>query len=299
MARRSKDRGPAFLSGLSRSFIPGFPRDRSSAFRCAQCSACLQRELKRESGVVKTIPSSGPNTFASVFGDRVSQWLSERLSELGYKRPTRIQRRALPSILPPLSDTAVSSNHTVLGNDAVLHAETGSGKSIAYLLPVLVSIRAERASTQALILVPTAELCLELYKVLRRLSVAHPQKVRVHQVLSSGMRAKSAFREAAPRALVGIVREVVKLYEENALRIDLVRILVVDEFGSILANASLTARLQKLLSVKPREGRQTLLVSSPVPQHKHILKKDVAHRWTRAPLRIVGVSSERQRDHKV
>ncbi|KAK1739811.1 DEAD/DEAH-box-containing ATP-dependent RNA helicase [Skeletonema marinoi] len=86
-------------------------------------------------------------------------WLLNRAAQLGYLHPTLLQQRALDTLL-------TSSNED---DDVILHAQTGSGKTLAYMLPLLSRIDVSRSAVQAIVVVPTRELGLQVVRVARRL----------------------------------------------------------------------------------------------------------------------------------
>ncbi|CAI5502458.1 unnamed protein product [Closterium sp. Naga37s-1] len=90
----------------------------------------------------------GGETLEDVVGDMLPRWLLDRACELGFERPTQTQRQALPVLLS--------------GHDAILHAQTGSGKTVAFLLPLLASIDPSRRALQAMVLLPTRELAMQV-----------------------------------------------------------------------------------------------------------------------------------------
>jgi primosomal protein N' len=120
------------------------------------------------------------------------QWLINRTIKLGYSNPTLLQLRALDMLLPRRRRMKVSSQSTISTEgenanlhqepaadgsvdieeprDVIIHAQTGSGKTLAYLLPLLSRIDVTRSAVQALIVVPTRELGLQVVRVARRLS---------------------------------------------------------------------------------------------------------------------------------
>src|SRR4051812_40853894 len=77
----------------------------------------------------------------------------EALSHLGYEQPTPIQEQAIP----PLLD----------GRDVIGQAQTGTGKTAAFGLPLLSFVDPEDAEVQALVLTPTRELCIQVTQALR------------------------------------------------------------------------------------------------------------------------------------
>ena len=92
--------------------------------------------------------------------------LLEALNSLGYETPTPIQAEAIPTLL---------NGHDLLGL-----AQTGTGKTAAFALPLLASIDASQRVTQALVITPTRELALQVAEALQR----YAQHVRGFSVLA-------------------------------------------------------------------------------------------------------------------
>ncbi|CAB9512791.1 dependent RNA helicase [Seminavis robusta] len=96
-------------------------------------------------------------TFSELYGDVLPPWLLNRLNDCGWTRPTLIQKEALDTILRDKED-------------AVIQAQTGSGKTLSFLLPILANVDPSRAAVQALIVVPSRELGLQVGRVAKRLA---------------------------------------------------------------------------------------------------------------------------------
>ena len=79
----------------------------------------------------------------------VSAEIRQAIEEMGYEHPMPVQEEVIPYLLG-------------VNNDVVALAQTGTGKTAAYGLPVLQKVDASRNETQALILSPTRELCLQI-----------------------------------------------------------------------------------------------------------------------------------------
>src|ERR687894_2605335 len=75
------------------------------------------------------------------------------LAHLGYERPTPIQEQAIPPLLE--------------GRDVIGQAQTGTGKTAAFGLPMVEYVDPEHAAVQALVLTPTRELCIQVTQALR------------------------------------------------------------------------------------------------------------------------------------
>jgi len=100
-------------------------------------------------------------TFANVSGGQIQKWIVDRLHVLGFDVPTEVQRAAFDVVLNKPR------------KDAVVHAQTGSGKTLAYLVPLLNSIDLSRSAVQALVVVPTQELGVQVYRLARRISAGY------------------------------------------------------------------------------------------------------------------------------
>ncbi len=88
--------------------------------------------------------------------NKLPLWLTKRAEECGWKYPTLIQERALDIIFD--------------GKDCILQSQTGSGKTLCYLLPLLASVDKNRAAVQGIVVVPTRELGIQVARVARRLA---------------------------------------------------------------------------------------------------------------------------------
>lgn len=249
-------------------------------------------------GEEESTPFAKPElTFGSSFDARIPTWLVGRLADLGFTVPTPVQLRSLQVALPATQES--DSQLPELGRDIIIHAQTGCGKTLAYLLPAIAAVDPLRASVQALILVPTQELGMQVYKTLRRLAVAWPHAVddsvgngfAVLPMLNQAdlRRQKLQLRKTAPRIIVGNPHRIAELVESGRLRLDLLRVLVVDEFDACLLDTSTTSALQTVLGERGRERRQTILASATVPQHRHFLRQCVRQRWTEADIEHVWV----------
>src|SRR4051795_8857026 len=83
----------------------------------------------------------------------LSQPLLDALNHLGYEQPTPIQEQAIPELLE--------------GRDVIGQAQTGTGKTAAFGLPLLEYVDPEDDAIQALVLTPTRELCIQVTQALR------------------------------------------------------------------------------------------------------------------------------------
>jgi len=86
--------------------------------------------------------------------------LQQALQDLGYKTLTPVQEQAIPQLLG--------------GRDLICQSKTGSGKTAAFMLPLLNRLKVTQRRTQALILCPTRELCAQVAREARKLGRGQP-----------------------------------------------------------------------------------------------------------------------------
>jgi len=163
------------------------------------------------------------------------------LAELGIARPTEIQRSAIPELLK--------------GRDALLSASTGTGKTLAYLLPVAHRIKEDEAQKaiitregrpRALIVVPTRELALQVGSVAKRL--CHTAKFSC-AVLVGGRKEGWQKETLAKRndMLVATVGRLQKALDNDWLSLADVRFVVIDEADTMLSDISFRRRAEDSL----------------------------------------------------
>ncbi|XP_047263715.1 DEAD-box ATP-dependent RNA helicase 58, chloroplastic isoform X2 [Capsicum annuum] len=209
-----------------------------------------------------------------------------RAEEVGYVIPTEVQRLALPFLFS--------------GRDCVLHAQTGSGKTLAYLLQVLSAVDSQRAAVQALIVVPTRELGMQVTKVARMLA-ANPSECdsglklcTVMGLLDGGMlkRHKSWLKAEPPTIVVATIGSLSQMLEKHILKLDSCQVLVVDEVDFMFNSSKEVSSLKRLLtSYSSSKNRQTIFASASIPQHRRFLYDCMQQKWTRADVVHVHVNS--------
>ena len=181
----------------------------------------------------------GPNaieieSFRDIPG--ISDWLVDRCEVIGFKKPTIVQETAIPPILA--------------GEDIVLQALTGSGKTLAYVLPLLSKIDPSRCSVQAVIIVPTRELGLQVSKVLRNLAHSSPIKMNIMPLLegSKNIRQIKWVTVEPPHIIICNLSSLQYLISINKIKLNAINHVVIDEIDAILSNNILKSQLHSLLS---------------------------------------------------
>lgn len=194
------------------------------------------------------------------------------LERLGYARMTPVQAAALPLALA--------------GQDLIVQAETGSGKTAAYALALIAKLDTRSAAVQALVLCPTRELADQVAQEIRRLASA-AANVKV-LTLCGGvpLRGQLASLEHGAHVIVGTPGRVMDHLERNSLDLSALHVLVLDEADRML-DMGFADDIGKVAARCPAR-RQTLLFSATYPEG---IEK-IAQRFLRDP-RTVKVAASR------
>jgi ATP-dependent RNA helicase RhlE len=180
----------------------------------------------------------------SQLGLASAQW---RVCEsLGYLNPTPIQIKAIPIILN--------------GEDVIGCAETGTGKTAAFLLPIIQNLSSEsRPGIRVLVLAPTRELALQIQKNYGELN--HVKTNRSVLVMGgANMNMQIADLRRRPTIVIATPGRLLDLTERRAIDLSTVEVLVLDEADRMLDMGFLPA-IRRVLAVLPRK-KQTLLFSA-------------------------------------
>ncbi|TKW37000.1 hypothetical protein SEVIR_1G019000v4 [Setaria viridis] len=212
-------------------------------------------------------------TLREVCAGRVPDHVLQRAEEVGYVVPTEVQEQSLPLLLS--------------GQDCILHAQTGSGKTLAYLLSVFSAIDFRRSSVQALVVVPTRELGIQVARLLAA------KACTVMALLDGGMlkRQKSWVKAEPPAIIVATVPSLCQMVERRAFSLQSMRVLVIDEVDFIFGSSKQVSSLRKILtSYSAASSRQTIFASASIPQHNRFLHDCVQHKWTKSDVVHVHVN---------
>src|SRR3989440_4303287 len=165
---------------------------------------------------------------------------------LGYNEPTPIQRQAIPVILS--------------GRDVIGCAETGTGKTAAFLLPILQKIsESSRPGLRVLVLAPTRELALQIqknYGELNRVKANHS----VIAIGGANIRTQISELRKGACVLIATPGRLLDLTERGAVNLSTTEVLVLDEADRMLDMGFLPA-IRRVLAMLPTK-RQTLLFSA-------------------------------------
>jgi len=188
---------------------------------------------------------SDKKTFAEL---GLSESALAALRDVGYESPSPIQEQAIPSMLQ--------------GRDVIGQAQTGTGKTAAFGLPIVEHVDPELAEVQALVLTPTRELCIQVTQALRTYG-RHSGLDVVAVFGGAPIRAQQGQLRAGGHVVVGTVGRVLDLISRHSLVLHDCRFVVLDEADEML-DLGFLEDVEKILSLTP-SGRQTALFSATMP----------------------------------
>ncbi|MEC3882144.1 DEAD/DEAH box helicase [Halobacillus sp. HZG1] len=189
----------------------------------------------------------------------ISKELTEKLKRQGIASPTPVQERAIP----PLMD----------GKDIIAQAQTGTGKTFAFVLPILEKIDPSSEAVQAVIITPTRELALQITHEVNKLKNEETHVLAVYggqdvAKQANKLNGKAHVVIATPgRLLDHLRRETVELTHIHQL--------VIDEADQML-EAGFLPDVQDIISQCGSE-RQTMLFSATITSQVHSLAKKITH----------------------
>ena len=177
----------------------------------------------------------------------VAEPIRRAISEMGYEHPMPVQEEVIPYLLG-------------MGNDVIALAQTGTGKTAAFGLPVLQKVDPANRATQAVILSPTRELCLQIAGDLkdysRYIDGLHVLAVYGGSSIESQIR---SLRKGA-QVIVATPGRLIDLMHRGVAHLDAVENVVLDEADEML-NMGFTESIDEILAGVPAE-RNTLLFSA-------------------------------------
>src|SRR5438067_360229 len=187
--------------------------------------------------------------MAATFADLgLSPTTLQALRDVGYSSPSPIQEQAIPALLQ--------------GRDVIGQAQTGTGKTAAFGLPIIDYIDSSEPSVQALVLTPTRELCIQVTQALRTYG-SHSGVDAVAVFGGAPIRTQQAQLRAGGHIVVGTVGRVLDLISRHSLLLHDCRFVVLDEADEML-DLGFLEDVERILSLTP-SSRQTALFSATIP----------------------------------
>ncbi len=193
------------------------------------------------------------NIFMSQFTDfGLNPALLKAIKELGFENPMPIQEKTIPVLLE--KDV-----------DFVGLAQTGTGKTAAFGLPLLNKIDETQRCVQALILCPTRELCMQITRDLRNYAKYIPEILIVP--VYGGASIEMQFKDLAkkPQIIVATPGRLRDMIRRNRVDFSNVRTMILDEADEML-NMGFQEEVDDILEYMPKEGRHTMLFSATMPK---------------------------------
>jgi ATP-dependent RNA helicase DeaD len=202
----------------------------------------------------------------------------QALGDLGFSQPTEIQQKAIPFVI---SNT----------NDLKAFAQTGTGKTAAFSLPVLEMMDTDSKSTQCLILSPTRELAVQIGKNIEDFS-KYMSDVKTTTVYGGSDIEKQIRKlKKGSQIVVGTPGRTLDLINRGVLKVDQLRWMVLDEADEML-NMGFKDELDKILANTPKK-KQTLLFSATFPKEV----EDIAKNYMTKPHAISAGTKNTGSDH--
>ncbi|MDC8983544.1 DEAD/DEAH box helicase [Mycobacterium marinum] len=191
-------------------------------------------------------PAVPPATFADL---QIHPSVMRAIADVGYESPTGIQAATIPALMA--------------GSDVVGLAQTGTGKTAAFAIPILSKIDTTSTATQALVLAPTRELALQVAEAFSRYG-AHLSRLNVLPVYGGSSYAiQLAGLRRGAQVVVGTPGRVIDHLERRTLDLSRVDYLVLDEADEMLT-MGFAEDVERILSETP-EYKQVALFSATMP----------------------------------
>ena len=181
------------------------------------------------------------------------------VGELGYESPTEIQKQTIPFILSDI-------------RDLIALAQTGTGKTAAFSLPILDMIDDTSRKIQLLVLAPTRELALQIAKDIKNYSKYLPNVKTTAVYGGSSITEQIRNLREKPQIIVGTPGRVIDLINRKALDFSQIHWLVLDEADEMLS-MGFKDDLETILSETP-ETKQTLLFSATMNKEVEKISKN-------------------------
>ncbi|HET9869634.1 MAG TPA: DEAD/DEAH box helicase, partial [bacterium] len=193
------------------------------------------------------------------------EFLGKSLQQMNFTQPTPVQAQAIPAALQ--------------GRDVVASAQTGTGKTAAFGIPLLTFL-SKHPDQGALVMAPTRELAAQVLEVLRKLSGSHPLGGSVLLIGGANMGGQINALLGKPRLIIGTPGRIIDHLNRGSLNLSKAGFLVLDEADRML-DMGFEPQLEEIRKRLPTE-RQTLLFSATFPPDIQAL----GARYLKSPLRI-------------
>lgn len=202
----------------------------------------------------------------------LSKEVQKAIAEMGFEEATPIQSQTIPHILK--------------GKDLIGQAQTGTGKTCAFGIPIAEMIHSETASIQALILCPTRELAIQTAEELKNV-VKYKRGIRILPIYGGQpIDRQIAALRIHPQVIIGTPGRIMDHLRRHTLKLMNLKMMILDEADEML-NMGFREDIDIILKEVPAQ-KQTILFSATMP--KEIL--DLTAKYQRNPILIKAVHQE-------
>jgi ATP-dependent RNA helicase DeaD len=222
--------------------------------------------------VAAALAAAGAYRFGEI---EVPATIARAIEQMGFVTPTEVQARAIPPLRA--------------GEDLIGQAQTGTGKTAAFAIPIVEKIDPSSEHVQALVLTPTRELCVQVTDEINRIGRFRGVRAVAIYGGASMERQIAALRHGVP-VVVGTPGRVLDLIRRKELILDRVNTVILDEADRML-DMGFIVDVETILSRCPRQ-RQTALFSATMPYAilricDRFMRRNPAHLTVRPDLKTV------------
>jgi ATP-dependent RNA helicase DeaD len=204
---------------------------------------------------------------------QLSPALQQSITDMGFTEPSAIQQAAIPLLLE--------------GHDMIGQAQTGTGKTAAFAIPVIEQINAKAKTVQAMVICPTRELAIQVAEEFRKLLKYNKAITVVSIYGGQPMNQQLQALKKRPQIVVGTPGRLLDHMGRNTIRLDYVSMLVLDEADEML-NMGFRDDIEAILYHTP-QPRQTIMFSATMPR----AIQDLAERYQHNPQHIKVAAAAR------
>lgn len=184
----------------------------------------------------------------SDFIKKFKPFIQQKWEAVGFEQATPVQEKTVPLMLE--------------GKDLMVESPTGTGKTLAYALPLLHNIDSDIKHIQALILVPTRELVMQIHQEIQRFSEGSELQ-SVSLIGGADIKRQIEKLKKHPHIAVGTPRRIAELIQLKKLKMHEVKTIIFDEIDQTMTNEG-TKTLEEIIKKTLRE-RQMLFFSATLP----------------------------------
>lgn len=190
---------------------------------------------------------------------QLKPFLNKSLDQMGFKQLTAVQEEVIPLALK--------------GESLIVQSQTGSGKTHAFLLPILQALDPNKDQVQAVITAPSRELATQLYQVASQLLSAEPDRFRIGHYIggTDKKRQIDKINHQQPQLVIGTPGRIFDLMQEHALWVQTADYLVIDE-ADMTMDLGFLSIVDEIAARMPKD-LQMMVFSATIPQQLSIFLK--------------------------